>query len=306
MFMIGIDPHKGSHTAAAVDRAEAEIFAACSRLLTLSSSPAPAEKVTGVRGPPRPGDEHRLEEQAVASRGIGVQAEHIVTVDELADVAREHGDEEDTHCEAEQGSAASYKDQRRTERDLDQAGQDDDHVLVDPDPIGHLSLEVLAGKRQVADPGDDESATEDDPRNGAGASRSRDHHCSYRTAKPAPISQRRSNTTRRVLRPCPIGSCGAVAFPSSRLHGHGKVIPTSFPPVSSAIEARHSADRRPHFDEAGLARLRMTPHELASVCDAEVGTVLRAITALGAVLDVVPKPSTEGLINLDELLDDRP
>jgi HTH-type transcriptional regulator / antitoxin HipB len=39
---------------------------------------------------------------------------------------------------------------------------------------------------------------------------------------------------------------------------------------------------------------------------AEVGPVLRAITALGAVLDVVPKPSTEGLINLDELLDDQP
>ena len=139
-------------------------------LQTLSSSPASAEQVTGVRGPPRPGDEHGLEEEAVASRGIGVQAERIVAVVELADVAGEHGDEEETHCVAEQGSTASHDDQRRTERDLDEAGQDDDHVLVDPDPIGHLSLEVAAGKRQVAEPGDDQCTTEKDPCSGADAS----------------------------------------------------------------------------------------------------------------------------------------
>jgi aminoglycoside phosphotransferase (APT) family kinase protein len=162
----------------------------------ISSSSAPAEEGKGVRGPPGPGDEHGLEEQAVASRSIGVQAERIVAVDELADVAREHGDEEETHCEAEQGSTASYDDQRRTERDLDEAGQDHHHVLVDPDPIGHLSLEVVAGKRQVAEPGDDECATEDDPCSGADASRSSDGHCSYRTASRAPIwcAWRTSNT----------------------------------------------------------------------------------------------------------------
>lgn len=37
---------------------------------------------------------------------------------------------------------------------------------------------------------------------------------------------------------------------------------------------------------------------------AEVGTVLRAIAALGAVIDVVPAPSSDGLVDLDELLGD--
>ena len=84
-----------------------------------------------------------------------------MTIDELADVAREHGDEEETGGKAEQGAASSYDDQRRTERDLDEAGQDHHDVLVDPDPIGHLSLEGLAGERQVAEPGDHQRATED-------------------------------------------------------------------------------------------------------------------------------------------------
>lgn len=39
---------------------------------------------------------------------------------------------------------------------------------------------------------------------------------------------------------------------------------------------------------------------------AEVGMVLRAIAALGAALDLMPAPSAEGVIDLDELLDDTP
>lgn len=34
----------------------------------------------------------------------------------------------------------------------------------------------------------------------------------------------------------------------------------------------------------------------------EIGMALRAVAALGEVLDVVPAPSTEGLIDLDELI----
>jgi hypothetical protein len=126
-----------------------------------------------------------------------------VAVDELADVAREHGDEEEAHCEAEQGALASYDDQGGTEHDLDEAGRNDHDVLVDPDPIGHLSLEAGAGKRQVTEPGDDERAPEDDSCRGANASRSSDGHRPYRTSR-APISQRRSVIFRRLV--CPLGS----------------------------------------------------------------------------------------------------
>ena len=130
-----------------------------------------------------------MEEQAVASGAVGVQPEGIVAVDELADVAREDGQEEQARCEAEKRAAAAYDDQRRTERDLDEAGQDDDDVLVEPDPIGHLRLEIDAGKRQVAEPGDDERATQDHPGDVAGTSRSSDSHGSYRTASSAPTGR---------------------------------------------------------------------------------------------------------------------
>jgi len=92
-----------------------------------------------------------------------------VAVDELADVAGEDGDEEQACGKAEQGAVAAYDDQRRPERDLDQAGQQHDGVLVDPDPVGHLRLKGGACKRQVTEPGDDESATEHDPSSTANA-----------------------------------------------------------------------------------------------------------------------------------------
>ena len=91
-------------------------------------------------------------------RSVGVQAETIVAVDELADVSREHGDEEQAGGEAEQGAAAAYDDRRRTERDLDDAGQDHHEVLVDAHPVGHLRLKVDTGERQMPEPGEDASA----------------------------------------------------------------------------------------------------------------------------------------------------
>ena len=98
-----------------------------------------------------------------------VQAECVVAVDELTDVAREHGDEEQSCRKTEQGTVSADDDQRGAERNFDDAGEDDHHVLVDADPVGHLRLEALAVEREVGDPGDDERATEHDPRNGAEA-----------------------------------------------------------------------------------------------------------------------------------------
>jgi len=146
-------------------------------------SPASGKDRQRVGGPPGPGDEHGLKEETVASVAIGVQAECIVAVDELADVAREHGDEEEAHSEAEKVAAAAYDEQRRTERDLDETGQDDHDVLVDPDPIGHLGLEVVAGIRQVEEPGDDERDAEDGPCSGANTRESSGGHCPYRTGE---------------------------------------------------------------------------------------------------------------------------
>ena len=57
---------------------------------------------------------------------------------------------------------------------------------------------------------------------------------------------------------------------SSPLHGCFEVSPASSPPLASAIEARHSTDRRPHLDEASLACLRMTTDELTTVPDRAV------------------------------------
>jgi hypothetical protein len=84
--------------------------------------------------------------------------------------------------------------------DLDETGRDDHGVLVEPDPIGHLSLEVVAGKRQVTEPSEDECAPEDDPGRGAGASRSRRGHCPYRTSR-APIMSETSDDARRLDEP---------------------------------------------------------------------------------------------------------
>jgi transcriptional regulator with XRE-family HTH domain len=58
-------------------------------------------------------------------------------------------------------------------------------------------------------------------------------------------------------------------------------------------------------DRIGASRQWVVSFERGKAT-AEVGTALRAIAALGAVLDVVPTPNTDGLIDLDELLDDQP
>jgi hypothetical protein len=65
-------------------------------------------------------------------------------------------------------------DQRRTKRDLDEAGQNHHDVLVDPDPVRQLSLKAVTGERQMAEPGGDESTAEDDARSGANATCSGD------------------------------------------------------------------------------------------------------------------------------------
>jgi len=99
-----------------------------------------------------------------------------VAVDELADVARQYGDEEETCCKAEQAAALSNDDQCRTERDLDEPRQDHDDILVDPQPIGYLRLKVDARKRQVAESGEDECSTQDEPSSPANAIESSGGH----------------------------------------------------------------------------------------------------------------------------------
>jgi len=133
----------------------------------LTSARRASDDGNRIGGPPRPGYEQRLEEQSRESGAVGVQTKCSVTVDVLADVAREHRDEEQTGGEAEQLSPAAHDDEHSAERYLDDTGPDHDDVLVDADPVRHLRVEVGTGEREVADAGEDERAAEDDPGGGA-------------------------------------------------------------------------------------------------------------------------------------------
>lgn len=82
-------------------------------------------------------------------------------VDELADVAREDGDEEQSDRETHERSTPTGNQQRETERDLDEPRHDHHDVFVDGDPVGYLRTEVGSSEPQVSDARHRKCGTED-------------------------------------------------------------------------------------------------------------------------------------------------
>jgi len=86
-----------------------------------------------------------------------------VAVDELADVPREDQDEEHPGGESDRRSVPTGQEQRTAERDLDDAGDDDDEVGVEHDPSGDLCSELLSGAGEMGDAGCEEEGAQHKP-----------------------------------------------------------------------------------------------------------------------------------------------
>ena len=78
----------------------------------------------------------------------------------LADVAGEDRGVEGGERHPHRSATLRQGEHRRTERDLDDTGGEDDDVLVHREPVRHLRLEVLAGERQVRDTGERHEGSE--------------------------------------------------------------------------------------------------------------------------------------------------
>src|SRR3954451_22144300 len=74
-----------------------------------------------------------------------------------------------------------------------------------------------------------------------------------------------------------------------RVHRSGEVVTVCAPPISSTVEARHSADRSPHRSETRFARLDVTQHELATMRDLSV-QCLHDLSALGWCTHIHRRP----------------
>ncbi len=109
----------------------------------------------------RPDHQHGLEEEADESFGVGVEPERVDTLGPLRDVAGEDDDEERGDDGADDHPVAGQPDERRAERDLDDAGGDHDEVLVDRKPFRDLRAELAALSGEVTDPGADQRSAEE-------------------------------------------------------------------------------------------------------------------------------------------------
>ena len=106
-----------------------------------------------------------MEEQPGETFGVGVETERIRALDELGDVAWEDHDEECGDDPADRSPMARDvgEDERETERDLDHARDDDHDVGIEGEPVGNLSLKLLALGREVRQSGPDECRAEQPP-----------------------------------------------------------------------------------------------------------------------------------------------
>lgn len=109
--------------------------------LGVGSRPSHGE---GTSRPPCPCHEDRLEEQPREAGGVGVEAEGVVTIDPLAEVPGEDGDEEKSGDETDERSMSTHQEECEPESDLDDPGEHHDEVGVEGHPPGDLSEELGA------------------------------------------------------------------------------------------------------------------------------------------------------------------
>lgn len=118
-------------------------------------------RVTPFGRKQRPGDQHRLKEEANQARGIGVESKGINPVDVLIDVAGKDQHKKERGDFSNQSAMLCQKDQGQTKSDLYHAGCHHHKICIQREPARHLREKFAARPGEVTQAGDKEKGAEE-------------------------------------------------------------------------------------------------------------------------------------------------
>lgn len=124
---------------------------------------AHSKSAPSSRGPERPANENRLEDQPHCPRGIGIQPERIGTLHKLSDIPREDRNEESGRNQSDDHPVLRCQQQRCPNEDLDNPRDHHDEVGIYRQPVRNLRQKLTPRRRKVAQACQNERCSEKKP-----------------------------------------------------------------------------------------------------------------------------------------------